>query len=102
MKKDFKKNPAAAFISIPDSETAVPVKEEAQGQSMKAPATPPPGYKLDPRFVEVKSKRIQLLLQPSTVDALKSVAKAKGLSMNEAANEAIKTFIKSNQINGGD
>ena len=44
--------------------------------------------------MEVKSKRVQLLLQPSTVDAIKALAKKKGLSMNEAINEAIQAYLQ--------
>lgn len=48
------------------------------------------------KYIELKNKRVQLLLQPSTVKALKELAEEKGMSMNEAANQAIKQFLKSN------
>lgn len=90
-KKNFKQNnPAEAFITMPEEE---PIKEELQSQptgARKAPA----GYKLNPEYIEVKSKRVQLLLQPSIVDALKALAKEKGFSMNECANEAIKQYLE--------
>ncbi|NCU43801.1 CopG family transcriptional regulator [Candidatus Saccharibacteria bacterium] len=63
----------------------------------KMPATKkeaPEGYKLNPEYIEAKSKRVQLLLQPSTVDAIKALAKKKGLSMNEAINEAIQAYLQ--------
>jgi len=86
MKKDFKgTNPALAFMSVDTQE----VKQ--------MPATKkevPEGYKPNPEYIEVKSKRVQLLLQPSTVYAIKALAKKKGLSMNEAINEAIQAYLQ--------
>lgn len=90
MKKDFKgTNPALAFMSVDTQEETQEVKQ--------MPATKkeaPEGYKINPEYIEVKSKRVQLLLQPSTVDAIKTLAKKKGLSMNEAINEAIQDYLQ--------
>ncbi len=58
----------------------------------------PDGYKPNPEYIEVKSKRVQLLLQPSTVDAIKALAKKKGLSMNEAINEAIQAYLQNEGV----
>lgn len=78
-KETFKKeNPALSYIS----------------QAEELPKKPPKGYKFNPEFIEVKSKRVQLLLQPSVVDAIKELAEEKGLSMNETINEAIKEYLK--------
>lgn len=86
MKKDFKgTNPALAFMSVD-------TQEETQTPTTKKEA--PEGYKLNPEYIEIKSKRVQLLLQPSTVDAIKALAKKKGLSMNEAINEAIQAYLQ--------
>ena len=79
-KKTFKKdNPALSFMSVPEEEVETTASPE--------------GYKLNPEYIETKSKRVQLLLQPSTVEAIKSLAKKKGLSMNEAINEAIHEYL---------
>ncbi len=90
MKKNFKgTNPALEFISTD-------AQEEPQ-ETKQTPATKkeaPEGYKINPEYIEVKSKRVQLLLQPSTVDAIKALAKKKGLSMNEAINEAIQAYLQ--------
>lgn len=93
-KKTFKDsiNPAMSFISqesIDRAEGETPATADA-----KKPDKAPEGYKLNPEFIEVKSKRVQLLLQPSIVEALKALAKEKGLSMNETANEAIKEYLE--------
>lgn len=101
-KKDFKAdNPALNFISIPEEELE-PVKEEPEVKP--APAhkdlrrpQPPEGYKVNPAFIELKSRRVQLLLQPSVVEAVKELAKAKGLSMNEIFSEAVIEYLERNK-----
>ena len=89
-KKTFKKdNPALSFMT--------PVEEEEATVDVVKPvkrSEAPEGYKVKPEFIETKSKRVQLLLQPSTVDAIKTLAKKKGLSMNEAINEAIQDYLQ--------
>lgn len=88
-KKTFKKdNPALSFMT--------PVEEEEATVDVVKPvkrSEAPEGYKVNPEFIETKSKRVQLLLQPSTVEAIKSLASKKGLSMNEAINEAIQEYL---------
>ena len=88
-KKTFKKdNPALSFMT--------PVEEEEATVDVVKPvkrSEAPEGYKVKPEFIETKSKRVQLLLQPSTVEAIKSLASKKGLSMNEAINEAIQEYV---------
>ena len=80
-KKDFISNPALQFISQ---------TEEAPAQKPEAPA----GYKVNPAYIETKSKRVQLLVQPSVFDAVDRIAKAKGISRNEAINEALKQYAE--------
>lgn len=43
----------------------------------------PEGYKLNPLYVEVKSKRVQLVLQPSLYERVKAAAVKEGISFNE-------------------
>lgn len=91
-KKDFKKdNPALAFITIPEEEPTAP----------ELPEKPPKGYKLDPRYIETKSKRVQLLMQPSIVDAAKQYATAQGLSMNELVALALKEYLAKHKRKDG-
>ena len=80
-KKDFKSNPALQFISTASEETAT--KTEA-----------PSGYKPNPAFIETKSKRVQLLVQPSVFDAVDRIARARGISRNEVINEALKQYTE--------
>ena len=47
---------------------------------------PPEGYKLNPayieKYIEKKTKRVQLLMQPSLYDRLKAAATSEGESLN--------------------
>lgn len=87
-KKNTFKNPVEAFISVPEGE---PIKEETPvGGLVKAPE----GYKRNPEFIEVRSKRVQLLLQPSVVDRMKALAKSEGASINEMYNRAVAYYLE--------
>lgn len=91
-KNTFKKdNPALSFMTPVEEEATVDVGETVVKPVKKNEA--PEGYKLNPEYIETKSKRVQLLLQPSTVEAIKSLASKRGLSMNEAINEAIQEYL---------
>jgi len=68
-KKSFKDNPALIFIS--------------PAESAAAPSEVP--HKLNPLFVETKSKRVQLLMQPSLHARLKERSAARGQSLNDLA-----------------
>lgn len=41
------------------------------------------GYKVNPAYTETKSKRLQLLIQPSLLDWIKTQAKAQDKSVND-------------------
>lgn len=75
-KKSFKDNPALQFIS-----TAEP--EEQEQTPAKTTGKAPEGYKVNPLYIETKSRRLQLVLQPSLYEKVKATAKAKKLSVNE-------------------
>lgn len=92
--KSFKSdtNPAMSFISK-ESIEAVDGKPEGATTPTgtgKAPA----GYKPNPEYIETKSKRVQLLVQPSVYEAVKARAKAEGISTNEAINEALREYTE--------
>jgi hypothetical protein len=90
-KTNFKKdNPALSFITPLEEEAKV--QEETKATPIKKNAIPE-GYKANPEYIETKSKRVQLLLQPSTVGSIKKLATKKGISMNEAINEAIQEYL---------
>lgn len=92
-KKTFKDsiNPAMSFISqesIDRAEGETPATAEA-----KRPDKAPEGYKLNPLYIETKSKRLQLLIQPSLHEKLKSKAKAEGISVNELVNSILQDAL---------
>jgi hypothetical protein len=71
-KKSFTNNlnPAMNFISTP-------VEEQPKLDQ------PPEGYKLNPLYLEKKSRRLQLLIQPSLHSKIKARADKEGKSLNE-------------------
>lgn len=90
-KRTFKEeNPALSFVT-PTEEVEEPVK------TVNTAVKPPKGYKYNPEYVETKSKRVQLILQPSVVETAKELAKKRSLSLNEAFSEAIKEYIEKYQ-----
>ena len=97
-KKDFKStNPAMSFISA-ESIEAVDGKPKAKKttttKGKKKAEKAPAGYKPNPDYVETKSKRVQLLVQPSVYEAVKAKAKAEGISINEAVNRALRSYTE--------
>lgn len=76
-KKSFKDNPALQFISA--------TEEPEQQPAEKAPD----GYKINPLYIETKSRRLQLILQPSLYERVKAKAEASGLSVNEYAHQIL-------------
>lgn len=107
-KKDFLNidNPAMSFINAPKLESSketpraredvpeseptskrVPKKGAAAQTTAPRPASPS-------RTAESKSKRLQLLVQPSLLEALKKQAKREKLSVNEMINGILWTAVK--------
>ena len=87
-KKSFTANPALDFIS-PESIAKVDGK---QGRSKGKTAST--GTKRAPIQAEPKSKRVQLLVQPSVYEAVRTKAEAQGISVNEAINEALRKYTE--------
>lgn len=91
-KKDFK-NPALSFISQESI-------DKVEGTPAKAPkGKAPEGYKPNPAFIETKSKRLQVLIQPSLHRDAKAVAEELGISLNDFIHRAIQeaTYNKDTQ-----
>ena len=110
-KKNFLDNPALKFISLPqEQDTAAaepepiqepePPNEPERAQEQK-PQTRldelrtvvPEGYKLE-KITEKRTKRIQLVIEPSLYDKLRSAAARSGVSVNEYAIQALNEKIK--------
>ena len=84
-KTDFSSiaTPALQFISNQDTEQ--PKKEKGKA---------PEGYKVNPAYVEKKSRRLQLLMQPSLYDLLKTRAVEEGTSVNNLIHELLEKAVK--------
>lgn len=52
---------------------------------------PPEGFRIDPRYVELKSKRFNALLKPSIYNRLKEESRKTGLSVNELINRTLES-----------
>ena len=105
-KKSFMGNPAIQFITAPEPKepteqvqelpnVSAPVQKTDAQELAKTNApvpnsnTPPAGYKMNPMYVETKSRRLQLVLQPSLYERVKKAAKDAGLSVNEYVHQIL-------------
>lgn len=77
MSKSFINNPALQFIT----------------KTTEQPDKIPEGFKVNPEFIEKKSKRVQLVLQPSLYEKIKSAADKAGISLNEYAHRAFENML---------
>ena len=95
MKKGFidklegQKNPALAFISTGNTQQTEP-----------APAQTAAPIKRNPLFVETKSRRLQVLMQPSLHARLKKLAYEKGISFNELLHSTLETYADEEEKRG--
>lgn len=71
-------NPATMFISNAQPDAA----QQPERHALKA-SDAPEGYKVNPAYIETKSKRVNLLMQPSLLEKVKAAAAAEGVSVNE-------------------
>lgn len=88
-KKTFKDNPALQFISTAEEET-----EEREQTAEAVPAKAPEGYHINPLYIENKSKRLQLLVKPSTVEKLRAKAQREGRSVNDIVNTILEEALR--------
>lgn len=51
-------------------------------------------YKVNPEYIELKTKRVQLILQPSLYSKVKATAQAKNLSVNEFCHRVLEDATK--------
>lgn len=94
-KKSFKEdiNPAMNFIS-PESVKAKEVETITHnpdpGKTIsEIRKETPEGFKVNPLYIETRSKRVQILIQPSLYEKLKNQAKEEGVSVNEVINSIL-------------
>jgi predicted HicB family RNase H-like nuclease len=89
-KKSFKdSNPALQFISTVTQEEEAPAHNKQN--TYNTPNTP--NIKSTKAKEETKSKRLNLLLQPSVVADMEKIAAMKRSSVNDLINTVLKDFI---------
>lgn len=85
-KKEIEKKQTAATPASqksPKKTASKPAQTVAPKMAQeKAASKAPEGYKVNPMYVEVKSKRVQLVLQPSLFEKVKALAEKNGDSVN--------------------
>ena len=52
------------------------------------------GYKLNPLYIEKRSKRLQLLVQPSLYNKVKAQAETEGCSVNDYIHRVLEEAVK--------
>lgn len=86
--KDSMENPAELFIS---KKPAPPAEaDKVQGTPAKAQE----GYKLNYLYVETRSKRLQLLVQPSLLEKLRAKAQSEGRSVNDVVHTILEDALR--------
>lgn len=84
--KEREESPALMFISTADK------TKETNTETPSRHA--PEGYKINPEYIELKTKRVQLILQPSLYSKVKATAQAKNLSVNEFCHRVLEEATK--------
>ena len=88
MSKDFKSNPALNFLNSDQ------VKEQGTQRAEKAPE----GMRLNPeyieKYIEKRTKRVQIIMQPSLYDKAKAKAASRGTSFNDYVHSLIEADNK--------
>lgn len=63
-------------------------------QNVEAHTPAPKGYKLDPKYIETKTARLQLVLKPSVLASLKKYCKANKVSVNDYVGTLLEERLK--------
>lgn len=81
-------NPALQYISEPEETTVA--AELAQDQRA---AQAPEGYRLNPLYIETRSKRLQVVLQPSLYEKVKAAADRQGVKVNSYIHSVLEQAV---------
>ena len=81
-------NPAMHFISSPGKQTLT------ETVSMKNKLSESTGLKRNPLYMETKSRRVHLLIQPSLYEKVKVRAIANGTSVNEFVHTLLEEVLR--------
>ncbi len=82
-------NPALRFIS--DQQES---GEQTESKTSSAKKSETSKYKPDPKYIETKSRRVQLIMQPSLYDSIKSAADREKVSVNEFIHATLEKALK--------
>ena len=95
-KKSFKsENPAMQFIGQQGVVEPIPTEKPFPGRSIppaRQQDTPPP-MKPNPLYIETKSRRLNLLIQPSLHERIKDIAKGHGASVNDMIHQILQDYV---------
>ena len=96
-------NPAMAFISTAKEQEEFaltqPTKEELEAKLDQKPLNKVSNgvpMKKNPEYLETKSKRVQMLMQPSLYNSIKEEAEKEGISVNEMMHTILKNHVEQN------
>ena len=96
-------NPAMAFISTAKEQEEFaltqPTKEELEAKLDPKPLNKVSNgvpMKKNPEYLETKSKRVQMLMQPSLYNSIKEEAEKEGISVNEMMHTILKNHVEQN------
>lgn len=99
-KKSFKsENPAMQFIGQGVVEQ-IPREKPMPGRSIP-PARQQdmlPPMKPNPLYIETKSRRLNLLIQPSLHDKIKEIAKGRGASVNDTIHQILQDYVDGQEV----
>ena len=101
MRSKAAENPALMFISQAEEPQAAPEPKQTRKNTRKAEDTPlqaekrtiVPAERPVPPRKEYKSRRLQLLIQPSLYEEIKDRAEAEGLSVNEEIHNLLRQAL---------
>lgn len=92
-------NPAVMFITKPEEEVEAAATEEAAELPELGKVNPrklevPEGYRVNPLYIEKRSKRMQILTTNSIFERLKEKSRQTGQSVNDIINMALEEALK--------
>lgn len=90
--RDQLQKSATQFVST-DSPEETPAIPKGQEKSKEAPE----GYKINPEYIEKKTRRVQLLMRPSLYEQVKARADETGDSVNEYIHTILEQAIEEGQ-----
>lgn len=90
--KDQLQKSASQFVST-DSPDETPATPTGQARPKEAPE----GYKINPEYIEKKTRRVQLLMKPSLYEQVKARADETGDSVNEYIHTILEQVIEEGQ-----